>query len=351
MSHILLMNNAYPTEKNPKHGSYVKSIKESLESAGHSVNLCVLNSDFKNRRQHLINYIIFYKRILKEKFYLYDYVLVNNFGYVILPLLKSIRDIKNLVIHWHGSDLYAPNKIFQSCFDIAVRKLPGNTKHITPSEYFKKQVSNKHKIPLQQIEISPSGGIDTCLFHQKKTSDRRNNAEVLELGFASGLSVEKGADIILFLLNNIQSIEDSINKKMRLHYIYYGSQKHEYGSLFKNYTNTVCWEVMPSHQMPKFFQSIDILLFPTKREAESLGLVALEAMSCGCPVLGTDAFAIKEYIVSGVTGERFIMNDLHDFINKLKCMISNIKTYDPRKFVLEKYSREKVVKFYENYFK
>ena len=45
------MHNGYPTESNPKHSSFIKNIKETLEGAGHDVSLCTLNSNFKNRRE------------------------------------------------------------------------------------------------------------------------------------------------------------------------------------------------------------------------------------------------------------------------------------------------------------
>ncbi len=52
--------------------------------------------------------------------------------------------------------------------------------------------------------------------------------------------------------------------------------------------------------MPSFYQGIDIFLLPSIREP--LGLVAVEAMASGCPVIATSVDGIPEAIIDGQTG-------------------------------------------------
>ena len=52
-------------------------------------------------------------------------------------------------------------------------------------------------------------------------------------------------------------------------------------------------------------------MFPTKREGESLGLVPLEAMACGTPVISSDFAAPRYYINDQDNGYKFPVND-HD---------------------------------------
>jgi len=49
--------------------------------------------------------------------------------------------------------------------------------------------------------------------------------------------------------------------------------------------------------MPSFYELIDVLLFPT--QSESVGLVAIEAMACGVPVLASDVDGLKETLNGG----------------------------------------------------
>ena len=345
------MNNGYPTQKNPKHSSYIKNIKEGLEKAGHKVDLCVLDSNFKNKIQHIRNYLKFYIHVFQKDFSNYDYVFIHHYGHFAIPLLKSLKKIKQPVIHWHGEDLFPASTIMDKLFKIAMAKLPDHTKHITPSFYFQKQLSNKYNIPLSQISVSPSGGINIHHFSQLTDFKKeKHDYNTVRIGFASGLSKEKGADFILHLLNSIDNLESSLQKKFEFHFIFYGKEKDKYTPLFCAYKNTVKWQVMSASEMPKFYQTLDLLLFPSRRKQESLGLVALEAMSCGCPVIGTDDFAVKEYIVSGVSGERFAMNDFNDFTTKLIHVVQYIKNYSPRKVIIERYSQESVINFYKNFF-
>lgn len=52
--------------------------------------------------------------------------------------------------------------------------------------------------------------------------------------------------------------------------------------------------------MPELMHSMDICALPSKREG--LGMVGLQALVCGIPVIGADVQGIKEYVINGETG-------------------------------------------------
>ena len=60
----------------------------------------------------------------------------------------------------------------------------------------------------------------------------------------------------------------------------------------------------------------DVFVFPTY--GESLGLVGLEAMSCGVPVIASNIGGPKGYIVSGENGLLFKPKDANDLSLKIK---------------------------------
>ena len=60
---------------------------------------------------------------------------------------------------------------------------------------------------------------------------------------------------------------------------------------------------------------------------EPLGLVALEAMSCGIPVIGVNEGGYKETIIDGHSGYLINRNPNELFI-KMKKMLENVSTYN-----------------------
>ena len=55
---------------------------------------------------------------------------------------------------------------------------------------------------------------------------------------------------------------------------------------------------VPDSDLPSFYNSADLFVLPSK-SGEGLPLVALEAMSCGLPVIATDVGGISEVVVQG----------------------------------------------------
>ena len=99
-----------------------------------------------------------------------------------------------------------------------------------------------------------------------------------------------------------------------------------------------------------FYSSLDLFVFPSTVETQ--GLVALEAMACGVPVIGADAFALKNTITPGKTGYLYRQGDkemLGERIEKgyenRKKLSKNCKEY-VKEHSVEK-SMEKLMKLYE----
>lgn len=105
----------------------------------------------------------------------------------------------------------------------------------------------------------------------------------------------------------------------------------------------VMYKDVPHDFKIKKMQEAKALLFPSNM-GEAFGLVALEAMACGTPVIALNDGAISEVVIHGKTG--FICNDMEEMIDAIG-KIDLIRNEDCRKRA-EELSREKMA---ENYAK
>jgi glycosyltransferase involved in cell wall biosynthesis len=103
--------------------------------------------------------------------------------------------------------------------------------------------------------------------------------------------------------------------------------------------------------LPRYYQASDFFVLPTK-ELEGFGLVILEAMACGTPVLATPIGAIPETV--GLFDRRLLFRSSRsrDIQTKLEDVIQRPDAYrfDPqacRKFVEERFSWEKMADAFE----
>ncbi|MGC8730562.1 MAG: glycosyltransferase [Candidatus Micrarchaeia archaeon] len=92
--------------------------------------------------------------------------------------------------------------------------------------------------------------------------------------------------------------------------------------------------------LPKYYAASDLFCIPSTFETQ--GMVSLEAMAVGKPVVGADAFALKEIIQNGVNGEKFKPNDPKDCANKISKVINNIDAYKRAYKTAESYEISRV---------
>lgn len=74
-------------------------------------------------------------------------------------------------------------------------------------------------------------------------------------------------------------------------------------------------------ELPAFYAILDVFGFPSPVETQ--GLVALESMACGTPVVGVDAGALSETIVDGETGLLYEPGAVDQFRAKIRRTIAD----------------------------
>jgi len=101
-------------------------------------------------------------------------------------------------------------------------------------------------------------------------------------------------------------------------------------------------EDLPREMILDLYRRAKCTLFTSQWE-EPFGLVMIESMACGTPVIGLRRGAVPEVIVDGKTG--FVVDAEDEMVQATK-NIDKIKPQNCRKHVEENYSREKMA---ENY--
>lgn len=94
-----------------------------------------------------------------------------------------------------------------------------------------------------------------------------------------------------------------------------------------------------NRMLPLYYNSADVVCLPSTFETQ--GIVSLEAMACGKPVVGADYLALKELIHNGKNGEKFVPKDYKDCAKKIEKVINNIRSYKGMRQTAADYSIER----------
>ena len=315
---ILLISNMYPSEKDKTYGTFVKMFKEGIE---HNTNDIVFDCCFIRGRSNsfvvkLYKYIVFYFSIIyKTLFTKYDFIYNHQITHS-APALRFCRCFRKfkLVMNIHGGDIITIDKTSERLLNIAIPLLVDSNLIVVPSEYFKNVVLNKIPgIASGQLFVSASGGVDRNVFaHLDNYKDLTGT-----IVYVSRIDTGKGWDVLIDAVSELKSKGKIIGK--RVLFVGYGTQT---GLLEKKIKELnlleYCSYLGPkTHQeLSELYHQADIMIFPTMLY-ESLGLVGLEAMACGCPVIGSNIGCLPEYIKDATTGFLFEPGNSHELANRI----------------------------------
>ena len=97
----------------------------------------------------------------------------------------------------------------------------------------------------------------------------------------------------------------------------------------------------------ELFKNAKAFLFPVKRP-EPFGLVLIEAMACGTPVIAFKNASVPELVEEGKTG--FLVNNIEEACQAVK-KINKIKRSDCRKHIEKNFTLKRMVNRYEKLYK
>lgn len=223
------------------------------------------------------------------------------------------------------------------------KKILSSFNVIAPSKVISKELNDKG---IQATVLS--NGIDLNLFCPLNPSNFKKKNRITAkkvIGFCGRIGYEK-------------KIEDLINIASRFDgeilIAGCGPAEKFYRNLASNkkLKNVKFLGKLKREELSEFYSSLDLFVFPSVVETQ--GLVALESMACGTPVIGANALALKETISDGETGYLYTPGDIEDLLEKIdkaykhrdtlsiKCR-EKIKEHSVEKSV------EKLIEIYSNF--
>lgn len=92
-------------------------------------------------------------------------------------------------------------------------------------------------------------------------------------------------------------------------------------------------------ELPRYYAAADAFCIPSIFETQ--GVVSLEAMAIGKPVIGADFLALSELIKEGKNGEKFVPGDSVNCAKKIEKVINNMGTYNTMLKTAAEFSTER----------
>ena len=308
---MFLVSNMYPSKEHIRYGIFVKNFERAVEN-DFLIEKCVLTKR-TNFLSKLFGYFELYLKIIILVFKVKKGdVIYVHFPLHLAPVLCCVRFFcKNMVLNFHGSDLVYKSTFtkFLSRFQNALIK---NCFLVVPSNYYKHKIINSYGVHNNKVYVYPSGGIDTSVFYP----NRKDSNERFLIGFVSNFIQGKGWDLLLTAIASI--VKKNSIKNLQLIMVGEGPDRLKiYERLDKININHNIISSMSQEDLAEIYNSMSLFVFPTYREEESLGLVGLESMACGTPVIAGKVGGPMGYIDDGVNSFLFKKRDSNDLERKI----------------------------------
>ncbi|MBR9827613.1 MAG: glycosyltransferase family 4 protein [Oceanospirillales bacterium] len=310
---LLVLSNMYPSENDPVFGVYVRNFIDGLVDLGIIVDKVVIPG--RKRGFNKVSAYIFYtfQSIIKIYKSDYDVIYIHSASYALIPLIFAKFMIrKPYVINAHGTDLLCKSRKSKFIRFISRNILNEADILVFPSESYFKETNLA--LCREKVFISPSGGIGKDFFSCKIKNYERDE---LTLGYVSRIDKGKGCETFISSLKILREKKPSL--KFRGIIVGDGDSFEEMKLLSKkmNLDDSVSFTGKLSQKtLIKIYPEIQIFVFPTRLN-ESLGLVGLEAMAAGVPVIGSNIGALPEYISDGFNGYLFSPGSPDELCDKI----------------------------------
>ncbi|XZF13614.1 glycosyltransferase family 4 protein [Chitinophagaceae bacterium MMS25-I14] len=222
---------------------------------------------------------------------------------------------------------------------------------VAPLQYLREEVIEKTRVDAGRIAVIPLG-IEAGRFLNNTISKAEARTELSlpqdakVIGVLGRIDPKKGQDFLVKAMDYLRKFPE-----LDYHLMIMGAITHNEGdfylkSVYKlvddyNLHDRVHFRESRS-KVELFYSAIDIFAMPS--HGETFGMVTIEAMASGRPVIGTNRCGTKEILQEGKLGYLYEYEDLEDFRLKLEALQHNMHLGEmvdaARTEVLQKYTSQ-----------
>lgn len=269
-------------------------------------------------------------------------------AYLAKNMLKKKKDIK-IITTLHGTDitLVGLEPSFLPLVKFSIEESDGVT---AVSRFLKEKTITNYNID-KNIEVIPNF-IDTELFKPMEACTFRKHiapdGEKILVHTSNFRQVKRVADTIRILERVIKEVPT------KLILVGDGPDRSECERLCRQLNLFEHVKFLGKQEgLVEILNSADIFLIPS--QSESFGLAALEAMSCGKPVVSSSVGGLPELIKHNETGFIAEIGDVDRMAKYVVDLLTNEKKYEAfsknsRDRALTKFDKSKVIPMYEEFY-
>lgn len=243
----------------------------------------------------------------------YDLVIVENMMSTACKLARTCNGRYSFPVYFHmhnDIDIYRSPKMIQELTRYGVQ-------FIAVSDYIRKQIINHARNPVVSL-----------LYNGVKLPDHRKelqkSSDSLTLMYAGRIIPSKGVkELVIAFKSLVDSLEEEYRKQLVLEIVGFSGFDHGYENEIRRIVsgneNIICVDRVLSGEMDSLYDKADVVVMPTLNE-EPFGLVALETMAKGIPLIVTDSGALPEVVGNGA----YIVSRKGDIIANLLKAIKEV---------------------------
>lgn len=213
----------------------------------------------------------------------------------------------------------SPADISEGIFDIDKNELPANyfkeeyllsSKIVTASSFVKKGLVNQG-VPENKIAVIPYG-VDSTLFQCKNFADQNGPLKILYVG---NITEFKGIRTLISAMMHFKKNE------VMLTLVGWGADDFKLRNQDLNYDSCQFYGKIAKQKLPEIYRSHDLFIFPSF--IDGFGLVILEAMSSGLPVIASKNSAGPDLITAYREGFLFEPFSIVELTRRISFFLEN----------------------------